>query len=115
MVPGVLLTEAMAQTSGWLIAASTAFRRWPLLALIRNAKFRKPVAPDAQIDIEATVRAERGDVVETMARADVEGIRVASASLVFHLHDLSAVVGAPTERWVHDTFARLNGPRALSR
>ena len=93
VVPGVLLTEAMAQTSGWLIAASTAFTRWPMLALIRDAKFRKPVAPDTQIDIDVTIHIVRGDVVETTARAEVEGVRVASASLVFHLH-LSAAVGA---------------------
>jgi 3-hydroxyacyl-[acyl-carrier-protein] dehydratase len=115
IVPGVLITEAMAQTSGWLIAAGAAFARWPLLALIRDAKFRKPIAPETLIDIEATIHSVLGDAVETSARADVDGSRVASASLVFQLRDLSAARDPRLERWVHDTFARLNGPNALSR
>jgi 3-hydroxyacyl-[acyl-carrier-protein] dehydratase len=115
VVPGVLLTEAMAQTSGWLIAAGLAFARWPWLAMIRDAKFRRPVAPDVRIDIQATIHATKGDVVETKARAEVGGTRVASASLLFHLRDLSSGVDPRLERWVHDTFARLNGPIALVR
>jgi len=113
IVPGVLLTEAMAQTSGWLIAASAAFRRWPVLMMIRDAKFRKPVPPDVSIDVEATIHADRGHVVETTARADVDGVRVAAASLVFDVRDLSPAADVRLAQWAHDTFARLRGPSAV--
>ena len=40
LMPGVLLLEAMAQTSGWLIIGLTKFKRMPFLAAFRNAKLR---------------------------------------------------------------------------
>src|SRR6516165_1207771 len=40
LMPGVLLTEAMAQTSGWLIVGVTIFTRMPFLAGVREAKLR---------------------------------------------------------------------------
>jgi 3-hydroxyacyl-[acyl-carrier-protein] dehydratase len=115
VVPGVLLTEAMAQTSGWLIAAGMSFTHWPLLALIRDAKFRRPVPPDTEIDIEATIQLSGDEIVETAGRAAVNGSRVASASLVFRLQNVVEARDPRLERWVHDTFARLNGPVALGR
>jgi 3-hydroxymyristoyl/3-hydroxydecanoyl-(acyl carrier protein) dehydratase len=114
IVPGALLTEAMAQTSGWLIAAGTSFGRWPMLIMIRDAKFRRPVLPDEPIEIEVTLQSHRDDLVETSARAEVAGGRVAAASLVFQLRDLAAEHNERLERWVRDTFARLNGPVALA-
>ena len=113
IVPGVLLTEAMAQTSGWLIAASASFKRWPFLVMIRDAKFRQPVGPDRPIDVEAAIHRARGHVVETMAHAEVEGVRVATASLVFHVRDLSSAGDERLEQWARDTFVRLKGPSAL--
>ena len=46
IVPGVLVTEAMGQTGGWLLAATHGFESWPLLVMISNAKFRRLVRPD---------------------------------------------------------------------
>jgi 3-hydroxymyristoyl/3-hydroxydecanoyl-(acyl carrier protein) dehydratase len=40
LMPGVLLTEAMAQTSGWLIIGLTNFTRMPFLAGVKEAKLR---------------------------------------------------------------------------
>jgi len=40
LMPGVLLIEAMAQTSGWLIIGITRFERMPFLAAVREAKLR---------------------------------------------------------------------------
>jgi 3-hydroxyacyl-[acyl-carrier-protein] dehydratase len=45
LMPGVLLTEAMAQTSGWLIIGVTDFARMPFLAGIKEAKLRTFVRP----------------------------------------------------------------------
>jgi 3-hydroxyacyl-[acyl-carrier-protein] dehydratase len=45
IMPGVLLIEAMAQTSGWLAFARTKFDKMPFLAAIKEAKLRTFVRP----------------------------------------------------------------------
>jgi 3-hydroxyacyl-[acyl-carrier-protein] dehydratase len=40
LMPGVLLIEAMAQTSGWLVIAVTKFSRMPFFAALKEAKLR---------------------------------------------------------------------------
>ncbi len=40
IMPGVLLIEAMAQTSGWLLIALMKFERMPFLAAVKEAKMR---------------------------------------------------------------------------
>ena len=44
-MPGVLLIEAMAQTSGWLLIARTQFERMPFLAALKEVKLRTFVTP----------------------------------------------------------------------
>ena len=44
-MPGVLLIESMAQTSGWLIIGTHQFERMPFLAAVKEAKLRTFVAP----------------------------------------------------------------------
>ena len=44
-MPGVLLIEAMAQTSGWLLIALMKFERMPFLAAVKEAKMRGFVTP----------------------------------------------------------------------
>ena len=63
IMPGVLLTEAMAQSSGWLILGVMKFTRMPFLAKIEQAKMRGFVTPgqiltiDAKLDYEGEVYA----------------------------------------------------------
>src|SRR3982750_2455748 len=45
IMPGVLLTEAMAQSSGWLLLGVMKFERMPFLAMIKQAKMRGFVSP----------------------------------------------------------------------
>src|SRR2546430_12894391 len=45
LMPGVLLMEAMAQASGWLIIGLTKFTRMPFLAAFKEAKLRSFVTP----------------------------------------------------------------------
>src|SRR5579871_4098578 len=45
LMPGVLLIETMAQTSGWLIIGLTKFERMAFLASVREAKLRAFVSP----------------------------------------------------------------------
>ena len=55
IMPGVLLTEAMAQSSGWLLLGVTKFERMPFLAMVKEAKMRGFVSPGQLLTIEAKV------------------------------------------------------------
>lgn len=117
LVPGVLLTEAMAQTGGWLLAVTSGFTRWPVLAMVGDAKFRRLVRPSDEVRTEVTVRSTRGADVEVVAKAMVGNQRVADARLIFHLLDLP-LGDAEREQfgqWSRATFARLGGPELLGR
>src|SRR5882762_11568513 len=55
LMPGVLLIEAMAQTSGWLVVAINRFERMAFLAQVKDAKFRTFVTPGARMSVSAHV------------------------------------------------------------
>src|ERR671931_2467259 len=55
IMPGVLLVEAMAQNSGWIILALTKFERMPFLAGIKEAKLRNFVTPGTELELDARV------------------------------------------------------------
>src|ERR1700688_212767 len=55
IMPGVLLIEAMAQTSGWLLVALTKFERMPFLAAVKEAKMRSFVSPGQVLKIDASI------------------------------------------------------------
>ena len=52
IMPGVLLTEAMAQSSGWLLLGVMKFERMPFLAMVKEAKMRGFVSPGDLLTIE---------------------------------------------------------------
>src|SRR5919199_5577507 len=53
LMPGVLLIESMAQTSGYLLLSLMGFARMPFLAGVRSAKLRQFVEPGRKLDLEA--------------------------------------------------------------
>jgi 3-hydroxyacyl-[acyl-carrier-protein] dehydratase len=55
LMPGVLLTECMAQTVGWLISAITGFSAMPILVGVREAKFRTTVHPGDALEFAGQV------------------------------------------------------------
>jgi len=85
LVPGVLLTEALAQTAG--IAAGTpgagaSYR----LSAIRQMKFLKPVRPLDEILLAAEKTAEVGGMLQFSVTASVGEETVAEGSLVLSSH-----------------------------
>ena len=52
LMPGVLLIEAMAQASGFLIMALNEFSQLPLLIGVSDAKLRLPVKPHSELIIK---------------------------------------------------------------
>ena len=67
IMPGVLLTEAMAQSSGWLLLGVTKFARMPFLAMVKEAKMRGFVSPGQLLTIEAKIEHEGSGFAVTSA------------------------------------------------
>ena len=83
LVPGVLLTETMAQASGYLILALRRFAVMPFLMAVDRARFRGFVGPGAVLDVAAEIEHEGSGYVATKARIALGGKPVADAALRF--------------------------------
>ena len=85
LVPGVLLTETMAQASGFLILGLNGLKMMPFLAGIEKAKFRSFVGPEAELVIEAAVTHDGSGYAVTKANVKADGKRVCDAELMFRI------------------------------
>jgi 3-hydroxyacyl-[acyl-carrier-protein] dehydratase len=83
LMPGVLLIESMAQTSGWLLLALMKFERMPFLAAVKEAKMRGFVSPGELLTIEANMVHEGSGYAITEARVKVCGKLRCNATLMF--------------------------------
>lgn len=83
IMPGVLLVESMAQTSGYLLLALNGFTEMPFLAAVRQAKLRHFVEPKTRLKIEATLEHQSSGFVGTRARISAPTGRIADAELRF--------------------------------
>lgn len=85
LVPGVLLTETMAQASGYLILGLNGLAQMPFLMAVDKARFRTFVEPDAELVIEAEISVEGSGYAATKARIAVGGKPICDAELRFRL------------------------------
>jgi len=85
LMPGVLLLEAMAQSSGWLIIGQTRFERMPFLASVREAKFRSFVSPGTRLHVSAKLEHEGSGFAVTEAEVRADGKLVCNANLSFRV------------------------------
>ncbi len=85
LMPGVLLIEAMAQTSGWLVIAITKFDRMPFLAAVKEAKLRTFVTPGQKLDLTAELDHDGSGYAVTNAAIKCEGKPICNASLTFRV------------------------------
>ena len=83
LMPGVLLIEAMAQTSGWLLIALTKFERMPFLAAVKEAKMRSFVSPGELLKVEANIVHEGSGYAITAAKVRVAGELRCNATITF--------------------------------
>ena len=81
VMPGVLMIEALAQLSSWLIASSTSFRQGARIVSIGNAKFRKFVSPGTQLHLSVTIEESGTDRIQVAGRVSAEGQTVTQAQL----------------------------------
>ena len=87
LMPGVLLTEAMAQASGWLIIAQMKFEKMPFLAVINEAKFRTFVEPGTALMINAKLIHEGSGFARTEVKTTANGKPVCNSELTFRVVD----------------------------
>lgn len=86
IMPGVLLIESMAQTSGWLVLSVLKFERMPFLAAVKEAKMRGFVTPGDVLTVEANLVHEGSGYAITDARIKVGGkLRCNSTIMLSHV------------------------------
>lgn len=117
VTPGVLLVEMCAQLSARLLEATIWDERgfWPFstLVMIRDAKFRAFVPPDARLDVESDVEELRPESAMFRARVFHRGRCCANVRLVFAFDpEGRARHGdrARLEAYTRGEFARLSAP-----
>jgi 3-hydroxyacyl-[acyl-carrier-protein] dehydratase len=110
----VLLIEAMAQTSGWLLIALLKFERMPFLASVKEAKMRSFVAPGELLNIEASIVHEGSGFAVTAAKVRVGAELRCNATLTFrhvpfpnadmrgHMEAMAKLIGFPQQAIPHD-------------
>lgn len=114
LMPGVLLIEAMAQTSGWLLISMLNFERMPFLAAVKEAKMRTFVTPGATLVVDAQIVHEGSGFAMTDARISVGGKLTCNATLTFrhvpfpnadlrgHMEAMAMRIGYPQQAIPHD-------------
>lgn len=83
VMPGVLITESMAQSAAMLILQEVDDLEKKLVVFmgIKNAKFRKPVVPGDQLVLHAQLLSKRFNTYMLKVFATVDGQKVAEAEL----------------------------------
>jgi 3-hydroxyacyl-[acyl-carrier-protein] dehydratase len=84
-MPGVLLIEAMAQTSGWLVIAATKFTRMPFFAALKEAKLRSFVTPGQALSLSAKLLHEGSGFAVTQADIRCDGKLTCNAEITFRV------------------------------
>lgn len=87
LMPGVLLIEAMAQTSGWLLIGVTKFTRMPFFASLKDAKLRSFVTPGQSLQLAAKLIHHGSGYAVTRADIRCNGKLVSNAEITLRLLD----------------------------
>ena len=89
VMPGVLIIESMAQVAGMLVYRDMPDREKKLIMFtgIESARFRRPVVPGDQLEIEMTWLQRRKNFGKMEGKARVEGKLAAEAIVLFAIVD----------------------------
>jgi 3-hydroxyacyl-[acyl-carrier-protein] dehydratase len=90
LMPGVLLLETMAQTSGWLIIALTKFERMPFLAAFKEAKLRTFITPGTTLSISARLEHEGSGFAVATAAISADGKVTCDCEITFRVVNFPA-------------------------
>src|SRR5271154_4833227 len=81
LMPGVLLLECMAQTTGWLVCMLGRFETMPFLAGVKEGKFRTTVHPGDMLEFDGTVIHEGSGFAVAECEGRRGGTKVCDARL----------------------------------
>ena len=95
LVPGVLLTETMAQASGYLLLAHLNFTLMPFLMSVEKARFRGFVGPEVTLTVEASLEHDGSGYAVTKATIRNGAKLVADAELRFRTMPFPEALAAP--------------------
>jgi 3-hydroxyacyl-[acyl-carrier-protein] dehydratase len=107
LMPGVLLIETMAQTSGWLVVAANRFEKMPFLAAVKDAKLRTFVKPGQTLAVNAHLKHEGSGYAIAEANIKANGKQICDATLTF---SVVAFPNAEMAKRMRETAARINFP-----
>ena len=82
VMPGVLIVEAMAQTAGCLVVGTLGMEaegKIVYFMTVDHARFRTPVVPGDQLEIDVRKQRNRGPVWKFSGKAYVDGALVAES------------------------------------
>ncbi len=85
LMPGVLLIECMAQTTGWLVSALSGFTGLPVLAGVKEGKIRTAVYPGDELEFEGHVVHEGSGYAIGEAHGRCKGEVVCNGRLTYRL------------------------------
>jgi len=82
IMPGVLIIEALAQTSAILVLETTGQKAGSIVYFmtVDNARFRKPIGPGDQVHLHVEKQRSRGNVWKFRGEARVDGKLMAEAT-----------------------------------
>lgn len=87
IVPGVLITEALAQLGGLTVDSLLDEGHEGTIGMLvaSDIRFRKPIVPPASIKLETEITRSLGPVHQMQVAATVEGDRCADGTLSLHV------------------------------
>jgi 3-hydroxyacyl-[acyl-carrier-protein] dehydratase len=85
LMPGVLLIECMAQTTGWLASALVNFDNMPILAGVKEAKMRTAVMPGDALEFEGKVIHEGSGFTVGEVKGLRDGKVVCNAQITYRM------------------------------
>src|SRR5919107_4061512 len=95
LVPGVLLTETMAQASGYLVLGLMGFTHMPFLMGVDKARFRTFVGPGTVLAVTAQLEHEGSGYAVTKAKITAAGKPICDAELRFKTMPFPTGLEAP--------------------
>ncbi len=122
VMPGVMMLEAMYQSSAWLIRKSEDFAHSiVVLREARNVKFSNFVEPGQVLVVRAEILKQDENTTTLKSEAKVEGKIAVTARLVLERYNLSdryptrAATDAFTRRALRERFGLLYNPSPVER
>jgi 3-hydroxyacyl-[acyl-carrier-protein] dehydratase len=85
LMPGALLLECMAQTTGWLVMAMARFTAMPFLMGVKEAKFRTAVFPGDELEFEGSVVHEGSGFTVGECKGRRQGKAICEAQITYRV------------------------------